>query len=257
MTMQPSFSLWLYSPALAMFMLSTSSCIPLNTFSFHGWVARELGFRPAACVWLYCLYRCRTCIAASFAVLIIALAPTQASTAMLRSLGRAVGAAPGLCARTFASASSSGVQVRCRVRVAAAQPDRAPELAHAAAALRCPPPTSRRQLAASGQPAGPRSGLSSRRLPPSPACLPADMQVACLDEARSVIRIEGPRLIDFLQKIIASDARQLRPGGPPLYAAVLSPQGRYLHGGWLMWSLQACCVTTPSMSNPCSSPAAP
>ena len=48
-----------------------------------------------------------------------------------------------------------------------------------------------------------------------------------------MIRIEGARLIDFLQKVIASDARRLRPGGPPLYAAVLSPQGRYLHDMFL------------------------
>ncbi|PSC76409.1 transferase mitochondrial [Micractinium conductrix] len=57
--------------------------------------------------------------------------------------------------------------------------------------------------------------------------------VACLDELRSVIKLEGTQLVPYLQKIIASDASALTPGGKPIYSCVLSPQGRYLHDMFL------------------------
>jgi glycine cleavage system aminomethyltransferase T len=36
-----------------------------------------------------------------------------------------------------------------------------------------------------------------------------------------------------LQKIITNDATKLTPGGPPLYACVLTPHGRFMHDMFL------------------------
>lgn len=59
-------------------------------------------------------------------------------------------------------------------------------------------------------------------------------QLACLDDVRSVLRLEGRGLLDYLQKVVSSDATKLAaPGSPPLYACVLTPQGRYLHDMFL------------------------
>ncbi|KAI7839340.1 hypothetical protein COHA_006866 [Chlorella ohadii] len=59
-------------------------------------------------------------------------------------------------------------------------------------------------------------------------------QLACLDDARSVLRLEGRGLLEYLQKIVSNDAHKLAaPGAPPLYACVLTPQGRYLHDMFL------------------------
>jgi folate-binding protein YgfZ len=55
-----------------------------------------------------------------------------------------------------------------------------------------------------------------------------------LDDVRSVLRLEGRSLLDYLQKVVSSDATKLAaPGAPPLYACVLTPQGRYLHDMFL------------------------
>ena len=43
---------------------------------------------------------------------------------------------------------------------------------------------------------------------------------------RSVIRVEGPDRVDFLQGLVTNDVRRLAEG--PVYAALLSPQGKYL-----------------------------
>jgi tRNA-modifying protein YgfZ len=43
---------------------------------------------------------------------------------------------------------------------------------------------------------------------------------------RSVLRVSGPDTRDFLQGLVTSDVRRLDQG--PLYAALLSPQGKYL-----------------------------
>ncbi|EFN57562.1 hypothetical protein CHLNCDRAFT_143206 [Chlorella variabilis] len=53
--------------------------------------------------------------------------------------------------------------------------------------------------------------------------------IACLDELRTVIKLEGSNLMPFLQRIVSNDVTQLAPGGPPLYACVLTAQGRFLH----------------------------
>ena len=45
---------------------------------------------------------------------------------------------------------------------------------------------------------------------------------------RAVISLSGEEAIDFLQGLISNDARLLE-GGKQIYAALLSPQGRFLH----------------------------
>jgi len=49
---------------------------------------------------------------------------------------------------------------------------------------------------------------------------------------RSVLALEGPDRIVFLQGLITNDATHLANG--PLYAALLSPQGRFLHDMFLV-----------------------
>ncbi|KAG8374788.1 hypothetical protein BUALT_Bualt10G0032100 [Buddleja alternifolia] len=74
--------------------------------------------------------------------------------------------------------------------------------------------------------------------------------VACLLKTRSVIRFKGPETIKFLQGLLTNDVRSLgdpaEPAGensatpnmpavttPPLYAAMLTPQGRFLYDFFL------------------------
>ncbi|HEU0222953.1 MAG TPA: folate-binding protein [Paracoccaceae bacterium] len=48
-----------------------------------------------------------------------------------------------------------------------------------------------------------------------------------IDDGRAVLRLEGRDHRDFLQDLVTNDLRRLAPGAP-LYAALLSPQGKYL-----------------------------
>lgn len=45
---------------------------------------------------------------------------------------------------------------------------------------------------------------------------------------RGIVRLEGPERHDFLQGLITNDLRKLTPE-TPLYACLLSPQGKFLH----------------------------
>ena len=47
-------------------------------------------------------------------------------------------------------------------------------------------------------------------------------------ENRSVIHLDGPEAKDFLQGLITNDVDQL-DGSGAIYAALLTPQGKYLH----------------------------
>jgi len=49
---------------------------------------------------------------------------------------------------------------------------------------------------------------------------------------RAVLRVSGPDTRDFLQGLVTNDVRRLDQG--PLYAAVLSPQGKYLFDFFLV-----------------------
>ena len=51
--------------------------------------------------------------------------------------------------------------------------------------------------------------------------------------ARALISLSGAGIIDFLQGLISNDARVLEQNRP-LYTALLSPQGRYLHDFFLL-----------------------
>ncbi|CAA2980344.1 transferase At4g12130, mitochondrial [Olea europaea subsp. europaea] len=73
--------------------------------------------------------------------------------------------------------------------------------------------------------------------------------MACVLRTRSVIRFKGPDTIKFLQGLVTNDVRRLddpEPAGenntisnmpvvtvPPLYAALLTPQGRFLYDFFL------------------------
>ncbi|CAA3005668.1 transferase At4g12130, mitochondrial [Olea europaea subsp. europaea] len=73
--------------------------------------------------------------------------------------------------------------------------------------------------------------------------------MACLLKTRSVIRFKGPDTINFLQGLVTNDVRRLEdpePAGensatpnmpvvvvPPLYAALLTPQGKFLYDFFL------------------------
>ncbi|KAL2472444.1 Glycine cleavage T-protein family [Abeliophyllum distichum] len=73
--------------------------------------------------------------------------------------------------------------------------------------------------------------------------------MTCLLKTRSVIRFKGPDTIKFLQGLVTNDVRRLgdpEPAGensatpnmpvvtvPPLYAALLTPQGRFLYDFFL------------------------
>lgn len=50
---------------------------------------------------------------------------------------------------------------------------------------------------------------------------------------RAALSLSGADVIEFLQGIISNDARQLAEGNP-VYAALLSPQGRFLHDFFLI-----------------------
>ena len=43
---------------------------------------------------------------------------------------------------------------------------------------------------------------------------------------RALLRVSGPEAADFLQGLVSNDVRRLGTG--PVYAALLSPQGKYL-----------------------------
>ncbi|KAL4434123.1 hypothetical protein ABPG75_000564 [Micractinium tetrahymenae] len=58
-------------------------------------------------------------------------------------------------------------------------------------------------------------------------------QIVNLDDQRTVVKVQGETLLPYLQKIISNDASQLVPGAPPIYACVLTPQGRFLHDMFL------------------------
>lgn len=47
------------------------------------------------------------------------------------------------------------------------------------------------------------------------------------DETRSVLSVSGPDAETFLQGLLSNDVRSAQPGAP-LYAAILTPQGKYL-----------------------------
>ncbi|EPS61980.1 aminomethyltransferase, partial [Genlisea aurea] len=66
--------------------------------------------------------------------------------------------------------------------------------------------------------------------------LPSPM--ACLLKTRSVIRFRGPETIKFLQGLVTNDVRSLENLAenrttPSLYAAMLTPQGRFLYDFFL------------------------
>ena len=46
--------------------------------------------------------------------------------------------------------------------------------------------------------------------------------------SRGVVAIEGPDARDFLQAMISNDANNISPSAS-IYAAMLRPQGKYLH----------------------------
>lgn len=52
------------------------------------------------------------------------------------------------------------------------------------------------------------------------------MTAACHDTDRAVLRVSGPEARDFLQGLVTNDVRRLADG--PVYAALLTPQGKYL-----------------------------
>ena len=56
--------------------------------------------------------------------------------------------------------------------------------------------------------------------------------------SRSLIRLSGEEVIDFLQGLITHDARKL-VAGQVLYAALLTPQGRFLHD-FILFPWQGC-----------------
>lgn len=58
-------------------------------------------------------------------------------------------------------------------------------------------------------------------------------QIVNLDDQRTVVKVQGETLLPYLQKIISNDASKLVPGAPPIYACVLTPQGRFLHDMFL------------------------
>jgi folate-binding protein YgfZ len=49
---------------------------------------------------------------------------------------------------------------------------------------------------------------------------------------RTVLRVSGPDALDFLQGLVTNDVRRLAEG--PVYAALLSPQGKYLFDFFLV-----------------------
>lgn len=49
---------------------------------------------------------------------------------------------------------------------------------------------------------------------------------------RAVLRVSGPDALDFLQGLVTNDVRRLAAG--PVYAALLSPQGKYLFDFFLV-----------------------
>lgn len=53
-----------------------------------------------------------------------------------------------------------------------------------------------------------------------------------IDDGRAVLRISGPDARDFLQGLVTNDVRRLDDG--PVYAALLSPQGKYLFDFFLV-----------------------
>lgn len=74
------------------------------------------------------------------------------------------------------------------------------------------------------------SRVAARALSTAP---PGTQGVSCLDELRTVIKLEGENLGSYLQKVISNDTSKLAPGVPPMYACVLTPQGRFLHDMFL------------------------
>lgn len=54
----------------------------------------------------------------------------------------------------------------------------------------------------------------------------ADHAAACHATDRAVLRVSGPETLEFLQGLVTNDVRRLAEG--PVYAALLSPQGKYL-----------------------------
>ena len=53
-----------------------------------------------------------------------------------------------------------------------------------------------------------------------------------IDRDRAVLRVSGPEARDFLQGLVTNDVRRLEGG--PLYAALLTPQGKYLFDFFLL-----------------------
>lgn len=61
-------------------------------------------------------------------------------------------------------------------------------------------------------------------------CTVQELQVACLSGVRSVIGMQGPEAVDFLQGMVTNDVRGLhQPGAEPVYAALMTPKGKFLH----------------------------
>ncbi|KAL4430191.1 hypothetical protein ABPG77_004973 [Micractinium sp. CCAP 211/92] len=61
----------------------------------------------------------------------------------------------------------------------------------------------------------------------------AGTQIVNLDDQRTVVKVQGDTLVPYLQKIVSNDVSKLVPGAPPIYACVLTPQGRFLHDMFL------------------------
>jgi folate-binding protein YgfZ len=61
----------------------------------------------------------------------------------------------------------------------------------------------------------------------------AERYFASLDNERGVVQISGPDRREFLQGLITNDTNKLAPERA-LYAALLTPQGRYLHDFFLV-----------------------
>ena len=84
------------------------------------------------------------------------------------------------------------------------------------------------------QPAAARLSATARGCPSPPLLLHSLFAVSyslrgwCAPRSANHNRTSLNR-IHTLQKIITNDATKLTPGGPPLYACVLTPHGRFLH----------------------------
>ncbi|XP_058079505.1 putative transferase At4g12130, mitochondrial [Magnolia sinica] len=90
------------------------------------------------------------------------------------------------------------------------------------------------------------SRLSSQQQQPTPQCIDESGPLVSLLKTRSVIRFRGPDTLKFLQGLLTNDVRRFseRPARkaaalatpnlllestPPVYAAMLTPQGRFLY----------------------------